>query len=135
MADAVPRHGAVPDRLPGRVHPGAGLLEPRTRPGADDVPRRRADGRRVARGTWAQQYVIENSAATGSSGMQISQTLSLIGFIGGFIHAGAMGLLIAAVFMGRRGPTEHRGFQVMPGAPGWPPAPPPPQMPPLGPRG
>jgi hypothetical protein len=84
---------------------------------------------------WAQQYVIENSAATGSSGMQISQTLSLIGFIGGIIHAGALGLLIAAVFMGRRAPTEHRGFQVMPGAPGWPQAPPPPQMPPLGPRG
>jgi hypothetical protein len=80
--------------------------------------------------TWAQQYVIQNRVATGSSGMQVAQTLSTIALIGGFIRAGAMGMLIAAVFMGRAQSTDQRGFHVMP-----PPhvAPPPLQVPPHGP--
>jgi hypothetical protein len=88
--------------------------------------------------TWAQQYVVQNRVTTGSSAMQISQTLSTIALIGAFIRAGAIGVLIAAVFMGRPQPGDSRGFQVMqspPGAPGWPPAPPaPPQTPPSAPR-
>src|SRR5437868_363495 len=58
--------------------------------------------------TWAQQYVIQNRAAIGSSALQISQTLSTIGLIGSFLRAGAIGLLIAAVFMGRPQPTDPR---------------------------
>jgi hypothetical protein len=86
--------------------------------------------------TWAQQYVIENRAALRSSSLQISQTLSTIALIGGFLRAGAIGMLIAAVFMGRIAPADPRGFHVMPqgpGAPAWPP-PMPPQVPPPGPR-
>src|SRR5947208_3785678 len=33
--------------------------------------------------TWAQQYVIQNRIATGSSALQMSQTLSTIALIGG----------------------------------------------------
>jgi hypothetical protein len=87
--------------------------------------------------TWAQQYVIENRAAMRSSSLQISQTLSTLALIGGFLRAGAIGMLIAAVFMGRIAPANPWGFHVMPpgtGAPGWPPPVPPTQIPPPGPR-
>jgi hypothetical protein len=87
--------------------------------------------------TWAQQFVVQNRIATGSPGVQVAQTLSTIALIGGFVRAGAIGMLIAAVFMGRPQPGDSRGFQVMQtpaGAPGWqppaPPAPPPPMTPP-----
>jgi hypothetical protein len=81
---------------------------------------------------WVQEYVVRNSSSSGTTGMQIAQTLRVIALVNNSLRAGAYGLLIAAVFMGRVAPTDQRGFQVMPGAPTWPP--PPPQMPPRGPR-
>jgi hypothetical protein len=80
--------------------------------------------------TWLQLDWIRGANA-GASSRSIAERLQMLAIVSGFVRAGAMGLLIWAVFSGR---TSHAagGFPVgMPGVPR-PPALPP--KPPLGER-
>ena len=50
----------------------------------------------------AQAYLIGSMRTTGAGAGSISTMLSVVSGVGGFVRAAALGVLVAAVFVGRR---------------------------------
>ena len=61
--------------------------------------------------TLVQNYVIQNQARYGRTTMDVSRILMVVGIVGCVIRAGAYGLLLAAVFMGRSPAIGYDGKQ------------------------